>query len=266
MGEDKRKKKRAPMGLGSWIVLLLCGIVFCGSAAYLGLYAKDKVESEKDFENLLAEVEDMGLEGAWEKNSDTVGWIEIEGTKINYPVMQTPEDPEYYLRRDFEEEYSESGTPFLDGESRIGKGAGSYNDGNGTWNWLIYGHNMKFGTMFHDLLEYDSRDFWEEHSTFTFEDIVSVKDGKVVTEKGEYEIVAACRSRIKEKDSNEFKYYRYPGYMDRETFDDFVAGIKKESLYDTGIEPEYGDQLVTVSTCAYHTEEGRFYIVGRQSR
>ena len=78
--------------------------------------------------------------------------------------------------------------------------------------------------------------------------------------------MAACRSRIKEVDSKEFKYYQYPGYMDEKTFNDFVAGIKKESLYDTGIEPEYGNQLVTVSTCAYHTEEGRFYIVGRRSK
>ena len=266
MGKEKVKKKRAPLGLGSWIVLLICGIVFCGSAAYLGLYAKDKIESENDFENLWTEVEDMGLEGVYLKNNDTVGWIEIEGTKINYPVMQTPEDPEYYLRRNFEKAYSESGTPFLDSTSRIGKGAGSYREGEGTWNWLIYGHNMKFGTMFHDLLEYDSRDFWEEHSTFTFRDIVSAGEGKVVTEAGEYEIVAACRSRIKEKDSKEFKYYQYSGCMEEKTFNEFVAGIKKESLYDTGIEPEYGDQLVTVSTCAYHTEEGRFYIVGRKSR
>ena len=266
MGKEKVKKKRAPLGLGSWIVLLICGIVFCGSAAYLGLYAKDKIESENDFENLWTEVEDMGLEGVYLKNNDTVGWIEIEGTKINYPVMQTPEDPEYYLRRNFEKAYSESGTPFLDSTSRIGKGAGSYREGEGTWNWLIYGHNMKFGTMFHDLLEYDSRDFWEKHSTFTFRDIVSAGEGKVVTEAGEYEIVAACRSRIREKDSKEFKYYQYSGCMEEKTFNEFVAGIKKESLYDTGIEPEYGDQLVTVSTCAYHTEEGRFYIVGRKSR
>ena len=102
MGKDKTKRKRASLGIGSWIVLLICGIVFCGSAAYLGLYAKDKVESENDFEDLWTKAEDMGLEGVYWQNNDTVGWINIPGTKINYPVMQTPEDPEYYLRRNFE--------------------------------------------------------------------------------------------------------------------------------------------------------------------
>lgn len=263
MGKEIKKKK-GRMGLGSWIVLLLCAIVFCGSAAYLGLYALDKVKSQNNFDELSAQMDDLGLEGLYAQNSDIVGWIKVPGTRINYPVMQTREEPEYYLHRDFDEEYSESGTPFLDGQSLIGDGAGSYVDKSGTWNWFIYGHNMKFGTMFHDLLEYDSSEYCSEHSTFTFRDIVSVRGNEIITEEGEYEIVAACRSRIREQNSDEFKYYQYSGYMDKETFNYFVQGIKEESLYDTGIEPEYGDQLVTLSTCAYHTDEGRFYIVGRK--
>lgn len=245
---SKKKKKRKPLGLGRWIVLLICAIVFCGCGAYIGLYSKDKVSAEKDFEKL----ETIDFASIYGQNSDFVGWINVPDTKINYPVMQTPGDPEFYLHRNFEKEYSESGTPFVDAESRI------FDDP--TWNWLIYGHHMKFGTMFHDLILFQDQEFWQEHKTFTFT-TYSPATGAI---ENEFEIVAASNSRIREKDSKEFKYYQYPGYTDEETFNQYVSGIKAESNYDTGITPVYGDQLVTLSTCAYHTEEGRFYIVGRK--
>ena len=193
----------------------------------------------------------------YDQNSDFIGWIKVPDTKIDYPVMQTPDDPEFYLHRDFNKDYSASGTPFLDAASvvvpRDGKDV--------TWNWLIYGHNMNFGTMFHDLQKYDSKEFWEDHKTFTFNYYNPQTD---VTESGEYEIFAVSRSNIKPEDSDAFKYYKCAGFTDEENFDKYVAGVKSESSYETGITPEFGDQLVTLSTCAYHTKEGRFYIVGRR--
>lgn len=252
MGKREKKKKK-PLGLGRWIVLIICAIVFCGCGAYLGLYAKDKVQADHGLKKLKAE-EGVDFEGLYAKNHDFIGWVCVDGTKIDYPVMQTKEDPEFYLHRDFDKEWSESGTPFLDASAEVSPEP--------TWDWLIYGHNMKFGTMFHDLLEYASVDFWKEHSTFTF-DVYSPETGVI---EGEFEIFAAARSKIREKGSNAFKYYQYSGYTDEETFNEFVAGVRSEALYDTGITPQYGDQLVTLSTCAYHTDNGRFYIVGRKIR
>lgn len=250
--------KRTGIGnLVSWILIIICAIVFCGSAAHLLLYAKDKMDAEKGFRQIR---EDRGadprdLSELYAKNHDLIGWIQIKDTKIDYPVMQTKDEPEYYLHRDFNGAYSASGTPFLDALSITAPKEEV------TWNWLIYGHNMKFGTMFHDLQKYDDQKFWEDHKTFSL-DIFDPHTGK--TDNQTYEVFAVSRSSIKAKDSNAFKYYQYAGRTDEEGFQEYVAGVTAESSYDTGITPAFGDQLVTLSTCAYHTEEGRMYIVGRQ--
>ncbi|MDO4833547.1 MAG: class B sortase [Bacillota bacterium] len=248
-------KKRKPLGIGRWIILVICAIVFCGSLAYLGMWFKESLSARKNFSEVSEKMHESGngLADIYALNRDTIAWVSIEDTKIDYPVMQTKDDPEYYLRRDFNREYSESGTPFMDAGSRVGDEP--------TWNWFIYGHNMKFGTMFHDLLEYDSRDFWEEHRTLELQIITGLKEGKPVIERGEYEIFAAARSKIREKDSGAFKYYGYARFDDEEKFHAFVRGVKEEALYDTGITPKFGQQLVTLSTCAYHVDSGRFYIV-----
>ena len=110
-------------------------------------------------------------------------------------------------------------------------------------------------------------DFWKNHKTFEFDRIVlGEKDGEVTVSEvdEEYEIIAAGYSQIYPKDSDAFKYYEYAGWFDEESFNDFIAGIKAEACYDTGVTAEYGDQLVTMSTCAYQTEDGRFYVVGKR--
>jgi len=247
--------------MGRWVLIFLCAIFVCGSAGYFLFYGQDKVSAEKEFRQIGES--SRNLSALYARNSDLIGWIRIDGTKIDYPVMQTPGDPEYYLHRDFNKEYSDSGTPFMDtGSVALPRPAA---DGAATldvtWNWLIYGHNMKFGTMFHDLLKYESQEFREKHQTFTFDVFHPETD---VTDSGEYEIFAVCRTKIHAEESNAFSYYRYAGCTDEETFHEYAAGVKSESIYDTGIMPHFGDQLVTLSTCAYHVNEGRFYIVGRR--
>lgn len=98
------------------------------------------------------------LKALFEKNADCIGWICIDGTNINYPVMYTPNDPQKYLRRDFDGEYSIYGVPFLD-----------YRCNMNTANLIIYGHNMKNGTMFADLKEYLVSDFLSAHKIIEFE-------------------------------------------------------------------------------------------------
>lgn len=244
-----------------WVLVVLCAIIFCGSAGYLLLYGKDTVCTEKQFRKISESFRDLA--GLYKQNRDLIGWIKIEGTKIDYPVMQTAGDSEYYLHRDFNKNYSDSGTPFLDIGSVVmpRPAADSGVTLDLTWNWLIYGHNMKFGTMFHDLPKYDSKAFWERHRTFLF-DVYHPDTG--ITDSGEYEIFAACRSKVRAGDSNAFSYYRYADCTDEDTFHEYVAGVRSESLYDTGIMPHFGDQLVTLSTCAYHVSGGRFYVVGRR--
>ena len=109
--------------------------------------------AQKEFKQLE---EEYSLEELYAENSDTFGWVKIEDTKLSYPVMFTPvdsNDPEFYLRKNFQKEYSAAGTPFLDG----------YTDLENSLNWTIYGHHMKDGTMFRTLLDYDDEGFYEQH-------------------------------------------------------------------------------------------------------
>ena len=92
------------------------------------------------------------------ENSDCIGWLSIDGTNISYPVMHTPSDPQKYLRRNFYGKYSQSGVPFLDGRCDLQ-----------STNLIIYGHNMRNGTMFSDLKKYVNRDFLNAHRTVKFE-------------------------------------------------------------------------------------------------
>ena len=91
-------------------------------------------------------------------NGDCIGWLSIDGTSISYPVMYTPNEPQKYLRRNFYGKYSQSGVPFLDGRCSTVGG-----------NLIIYGHNMKNGTMFSNLKRYVDRDFLNAHRTVKFE-------------------------------------------------------------------------------------------------
>ncbi len=272
MSAEQGKSNNGSSGILSWILIIICAIVFCGSGARLLFYVKDKMDAEKGFSQIRVEAGEEGIDlaGLYAQNHDLIGWVQIEDTKIDYPVMQTPDDPEYYLHRDFEGADSASGTPFMDAQSVVfpqqSADAGSEDKAGGgkrpvTWDWLIYAHNMKFGTMFHDLQKYDDKEFWEGHKTFTF-DVFDPKTGK--SDNGVYEIFAVSRSEIKPEDTDAFKYYQYAGCSDQGTFDEYVAGVKAESSYETGITPRFGDQLITLSTCAYHTKEGRMYIVGRR--
>ena len=179
------------------------------------------------------------------QNEDFYGWVYIEDTPIDYPVMYTPEDPEYYLHRAFDRSYSFSGVPFMGGSCF-----------EGCVNPILYGHDMRNGTMFAALLKYADEAFWMEHPVVQFDTLY---------EHGTYEVMAAFRSRVyKASEKGVFRYYDYYDLTDPELFDEYVEQVQKAALYDTGITAEYGDELRTMSTCAYHTDDGRFVIVARR--
>lgn len=270
----KRKKQGSKLPM-IFAVLFTVGFVFSGAMVYKTLH--DAHTEKQGFEKLIQMVADAqedalvkgepepqeGLESGEtqparkepkespyaplkELNPDFFGWINIENTVVNYPVMHTPEDPERYLHRDFEGETSQSGVPFLDGACYDGCG-----------NYLIYGHNMKNGSMFATLPSYANQSFWEEHPVIYFD---------TLSDSGVYEVVAAFYSRVYEKEEqNVFRYYDYTDLTNPNTFESFVSQVKQAAVYDTGIDPEYGDQLLTLSTCSYHTDDGRFVVVARKA-
>lgn len=180
-------------------------------------------------------------------NSDMFGWISIDGLQFSYPVMYTPEDEEYYLRRGFDGAYARSGVPFVDTDCKLGCG-----------NYLIYGHNMTNGTMFAQLLSYADESFWKEHPVISFDTLY---------EEGEYEVIAAFYSRVFYKyESNVFRFYEYTDLTDPDAFSEYVGEVFDHALYDTNADVRYGDELITLITCSYVNwiENERFVVVARK--
>lgn len=179
------------------------------------------------------------------ENSDFVGWLHIDNTNIDYPVMYTPDEPEYYLRRAFDKTDSQSGTPFISKDSTIDSDF-----------YIIYGHNMKNNTMFGTLDYYAEKAFWEENPSFAF---------TTITEKREYEVFAALETRILYRDEMGYRYYSQVGDLTEEAFDELIGWLRENALYDTGITPIYGEQIVVLSTCSYREDNSRFIIAARRT-
>lgn len=270
MKNTNKKKKNLALN----IILVVAILCFLGSGGYLFKYYWDGWQKEKH----MGELEDMILDDdalpvslesggdsstgedspgskasssnryakLLEANPDFIGWIEIEDTKISYPVMYTPDDPEYYLHRNFEGEYEYSGLPFVDGACSIEPRS---------TNVIIYGHNMKNDTMFSHLLDYQDEEFYQEHPYITFNTIYG---------DAEYEIVSVILSRALYDNEEGFRYYGMVEASSEEEFNEYMDGIRALELYDTGVETSYGDELLTLSTCEYSQENGRLAIVAKK--
>lgn len=200
-----------------------------------------------------------GIKELYEKNNDMVGWLTIPDTNVDYPLMQTMDDEQFYLDRDFEKNYSANGSLILDTDSSIGTGTKPNNYADGTLpstNLIIHGHNMKSGAMFGNLDLYRKKDYEEKHSIIQL---------STLTEKREYEIVSVFLSQVYMKTQTDvFKYYQFFQADTQEEFDDFYNNIKELQLYDTGVSAEFGDEFITLSVCAYHVENGRLVVVGKR--
>ena len=181
-----------------------------------------------------------------QQNADLAGWLTIDGTEVDYPVMQSAEN-EYYLHRGFDREEVFRGLPFMDNTCDLQ---------NGSTGFFIYGHNMRDGTMFGGLKAYLDEDFYLEHRTIRFD---------TVYERGSYEILSVFLSEVYgPQDDGVFKYYQHTVLPDRESFEQYVASVAALSVHDTGVTAQWGDTLLTLSTCSRHTENGRLVVVAKK--
>lgn len=260
------------------LLMILCLVIAIGCGGYLAYYYYTSSQTEEAFEDLRdmvidvseshdvneevesekSDIEMVSVDGVmvqkkfeklYKENKDFVGWITIGDTLVDYPVMHTPNDDEngeFYIHRDFEKQYSSAGLPFVDGNCII-----EYP----TDNIIIYGHNMNAGTMFHDIMQYENEEFYASHKTFTFDTIYG---------DGTYEVIAAFYGQVLPEESTSFKYYEFVNAGSEEEFMTFVNNIKEMSIIDTDVEVEYGDKLVTLSTCAYHVSDGRFAVIAKK--
>lgn len=179
-----------------------------------------------------------------EQNSDLAGWIRIDGTGIDYPVMYTGDD--FYLEHDFNRKPSPHGVPYIDKRCTI--------DPLGT-NTILYAHHMKNGSMFARLLRYKDPAFYQQHPVIRFDTLYREQ---------EYDILAVFESKVYRKNEDVFKHYNFLQAESEQQFNEYLAGIQALSLYDTGVTAAYGDTFITLMTCAYHTENGRFVVVAKQ--
>ncbi|MBQ8621458.1 MAG: class B sortase [Oscillospiraceae bacterium] len=180
------------------------------------------------------------------QNDDIVGWIKIEGTKIDYPVMHTPDEEDKYIHLSFEGKYSFGGVPYIKEECSLDPESD---------NLIFYGHNMNNGTMFQNLMNYKKENYWKEHPTISF---------TTLYEERTYEILAVLEDRIYSNDEDVFKFYDFIDAEDEAEYNEAIQYFKDNALYDTGVDAEYGDQLITLVTCAYHVKNGRMVVVARE--
>ena len=199
---------------------------------------EDTENKEKDSSNKY------NLENVANINSDVIGWVKIDGTNIDYPVMQKGD---FYLYRNIYKEYSSHGTPYLAEYCNV-----QYSD-----NLIIYGHHMSDNSMFAQLDDYKKNSFYNKHKYLKF---YSYYNGQTIEKN--YEIALVFKT-VAYSDKG-FKYYNYINFNDIQELNEFIDNCKKLQCYDTGVDINYGDKLITLSTCEYSEKNGRMVIVAKQ--
>jgi sortase B len=180
------------------------------------------------------------------QNADLVGWITIDGTQVNYPVVQRADDNEYYLSHGFDNNENSNGTIFVDSRCSITEP---------TTNTIVYGHNMKSGMMFGELKKYLNEGFMQEHPYIQFNTIYEYRT---------YEIQAVCLSEVQYQDEADYRYYDFIAADTDEELAEFIANVNEMAVYGSGDGLTMEDQILTLSTCNSYTEEGRMFVVAKR--
>jgi len=255
-------------------ILCACGAVAVVCLAYFGVYSFMMTRTEQDAQKLAEAIKDDSdlivpgsddgkyyaqlietengtpqvlhkYEDLYNQNKSLIGWVEIADTVINYPVMQTVNN-EYYLDHNFNQEYDRNGSIFLDASCSIYPRS---------TNLIIYGHHMKSGKMFGSLQKYQNESYYKEHKYIEFDTIY---------EQGTYEVMFVFRDKVYSQEDVNFKYYEFIDANSEEEFNSYMDEMAAVSYYDTGVVAQYGDQLLTLSTCDYQQDNGRFVVVARR--
>jgi len=280
---EKRPKKQNKKNLIYLVLLIFFGAVFALSAVYLINYlveSKQQQEDYRDLANIVAsiqadqntkpsdpatqpsggepgtqpsipETEPVVLEilpeykDLYDLNNDLVGWIKVEDTKINYPVLQSsPDNKDYYIDHDFYHRGRGCGAIYVRETCDVFEPSD---------NVTIYGHHMKDKSMFAGLDYYRDKSFWEKHKTFTFDTLY---------EHHTYEVIAIFKTSA--NTGQGFPYHRFENAEDEAAFDEFINTVKSLQMYETGVTAEYGDKLVCLSTCEYTLNNGRLVVVAKR--
>lgn len=256
--KGKPKKAKHKGSLVYDVAIFVCLAIFLVSGGLLVKRYFDDRRTESEFADLQAmilpaeegqaatpESNSARFAALRERNSDFIGWISIDDTPLDFPVMYAPDNKDFYLRHDFYKEYSVYGVPYLDEKTTLG--ANDQSD-----NLVIYGHNMKTGTIFGCLTNYKEASYYAEHPRIDFDTVYG---------DAAYEVFAAFSIDVAADTS--FVYNQYVD-LDEESYNAYVDEVISRSDVDTGIRPAYGEQLLTLSTCEYSSANGRYVVVARR--
>lgn len=266
---EMKKRERIRRG-----IVAVCSLLVVGSLAYLADYSyrtkrlDDYAAIQKNLKNIALTTPETPetlvihydddtadtlpdilpeYQTLYSLNKRLIGWVKIDDTYIDYPVLQTVNN-DYYLNHNFDQEEDKNGSIFLDKDCSIYPRS---------TNLILYGHHMRSGRMFGQLNKYSSEKFYKEHKYIQFDTIY---------EKGTYEVMYVFRSKIYEESEIVFKYYQFTDAVSETEFESNMMQMADMSLYDTGVSAEYGDELLTLSTCDYYTSDGRFVVVAKKIR
>ena len=255
---EKVCKRIAVSFLAMAVVLLLIVLYFqireAKESAVLAYIRQEKEQLAKAAEK----VDEIGTEDSVEildqyailysMYPEVVGWIKVDGTNIDYPVMQDPTGQDYYLSHNFEGKEDAKGAPFVDTETTVEPL---------DQNVVIYGHNIKSGAQFGDLDLYLDQEFYRNHPNIIFDTLY---------ETGKYRIVAVVKTKVKQGDEEGFRYYWFRNYENRGEFQQLLDFIKENQVYETGVPLDYGDTTIMLSTCEYTVDNGRLVLIAKRLR
>ena len=264
--ELRRREKRRKL------IIVFCSLAASVCLGYFGIYSYYQIRTENTYRQLSElkneqpsepaktpsgplytlneepEVEREVLDeykNLLNTNKKLIGWLKIDDTNIDYPVMQTT-DNEYFLTHNINQQKDRNGALFLDKDCDVLAPS---------TNLIVYGHHMRSGNMFGTLDKYSSEEYYKEHPEIQFDSIY---------EKGTYEVMYVFRSRIYNEEDVVFKYYQFIDAMSQQEFDSNMQEMAALSLYDTGVTASFGDELLTLSTCDSSEQDGRFVVVAKR--
>lgn len=274
--ENTQPKRRGISRPTYYALIVIFAAVFLLAGIYLGGYYWETSHTEEDYD-ALASIYQQGvqsrpsfsmpgstgttsgetqpptilpeLQQIYELNNHLVGYLNFPSSslKMSYPVLQSPEDDDFYLNHDFYGNESIVGCPYIPDHCDVFEPSDHV---------VIYGHNLRTGGMFNKLTYYREKSFWENNQTFTFDTLY---------ERHTYQIFAVFKTAATQYKEDGtpwgYPYHRTNEFTTKEAFDQFIADVKGAAFtggkyqgwtfYDTGITPEYGDKLLCLSTCEY---------------
>lgn len=253
------------------LIFLIALIALIGSGAYIanyyinGYFQRQQLSDVQDLYKVVADNDEVGEDGIYKKfdallamNSDTIGWLSIDDTNIDNPVFHNTdkgtteqEKNNYYVYHNMYRENNMYGALFLDSSSTFSRDAVSQNQ-------VIYGHNMNDGTMFNNLRKYRELAFTKEHMIINYDTLYDL---------GKYKIFAVMVTNTESKHDGGFIFnYRIPDFSTQSEFLRWIENCKARSIYNTPVDVQPYDEILTLSTCIYDFDNARLVVMARKVR